>query len=129
MAREPHPKQMAFIQKMEAWCAETGTRYPVLCRTAGVNDMVKYNVRNGTRVNDGVLQKLADVIDANPGGIETPHRKAVTTARLSEAEIEARARAVQREREQRAMAHLRAERPGFNGRRAGSMRPIWEQVA
>ncbi|MFN3474064.1 MAG: hypothetical protein ACK4ZW_08470 [Blastomonas sp.] len=129
MRREPDPVQMAFIEKMNAWLTATGTNFTCLCRAADVNTSIRFYVQNGTVVNPEFLRSIQAAMDANPGGIARPSRKATAGTSIGDSEVQARADEVARRRDQRARDLLAQELPGFNGKRAGSMRPVWEQVA
>lgn len=138
----PNEKARQFFDELDAWLRETGTNFKCLAGAAGVGVGAKCSViRHGCAMRVAVADKLIAAKNANPNGI-TPPKRAKPTGRpvravidpptavfINEADLERRREEVRREREQRAMWHLQAERPGINGKRAGSMRPVWEMPA
>ena len=138
----PNDKARDFFNDLDRWLKDTGTNFKCLAEAAGVSVGVKGSVvRHGCSMRIEAADKLIAAKNAHPNGIRPPKRakptgrpvKAVidppTAVFINEADLERRREEVRREREQRAMWHLQSERPGINGKRAGSMRPVWEMPA
>ncbi|WP_444611377.1 hypothetical protein [Blastomonas fulva] len=132
----------AFFADLDEWLAKTGTHFKCLAAAAGTTTNAKGSViRHSCSMRIAVADKLIAAKNANPNGIAPPPKKASTGRPIapvadyrnddpvSDCELQRRRDEVRREREQRAIRHLSAEKPGLNGKRAFSMRPVWEMPA
>jgi enamine deaminase RidA (YjgF/YER057c/UK114 family) len=128
MTTQTDPDQIAFIERMDAWLAATGTNFTCLCRAAGVHTSLRFFARHGIAIKADLITKVNAAMAAHPDGITPPQRKADSAKRIPESDLQARRDAVRREREQRVRELLAKEKPGLNGKRR-SMRPIWEMTA
>lgn len=128
MTTHTDPDQMAFIERMDAWLAATGTNFTCLCRVAGVHTSLRFFARNGIPIKADLIAKVTATMAAHPSGIAAPQRKADSAKGIPENDLQARRDAVRQEREQRVRELLAKEKPGLNGKRR-SMRPIWEMTA
>lgn len=143
-----HGEGVEFFANVDEYLQRTNTYFVSLAGAANVPVHSRSNViRGGCGLSKDVALALIKAIEANPDGIPyarptsagepSRKRKRVVKAVIdpasavftSEAEIEQRREQVRLERERRAMLHLQSERPGINGKRAGSMRPVWEMPA
>ncbi|WP_066120274.1 hypothetical protein [Blastomonas sp. CCH2-A2] len=144
----PHAEGCEFFAEVDKWLKRTKTYFISLADTAGVPLHCRSNViRGGCGLSKETALTLIKTMEAHPNGIPYTRptkagepsrpRKRVVKAVIdpasavftSEAEIQERREQIRREREQRALWHLQAEKPGINGKRAGSMRPVWEMPA
>lgn len=123
MTNQTDPDQMAFIERMDAWLAATGTNFTCLCRVAGVHTSLRFFARHGIAIKAELIAKVNATMAAHPSGIAPPQRKADSAKGIPESDLQARRDAVRQEREL-----LEKEKPGLNGQRR-SMRPIWEMRA
>ena len=132
----------AFFAELDEWLKSTGTQFKCLAAAAGTTTNAKGSViRHRCSMRVEVANKLIAAKNANPNGIKPPERRkpvgraaqAVVDPRTADVtdmdDIADRREQVRREREQRALWHLSGEKPGLNGKRAFSMRPVWEQPA
>lgn len=132
-----------FFAEVDRYLQRTRTYFVSLCEKAEVPVHCRSNVvRGGNGLAKETALILIKTIEAHPDGVpyvrptsagkpSKPKRvaDAVPKNLLSEEELRRRRDEVSQQREARAMAHLQSEKPGFNGKRAFSMRPVWEQPA
>lgn len=79
-------------------------------------------LREAKRLSANTAAQYRRAMEKHPEGMGSTPVNGSANDNLGESEI-------QRKREQRALWHLQAEKPGINGKRAGSMRPVWEMPA
>lgn len=139
----PNDKARAFFADLDDWLRATGTHYKCLAAAAGTTTNANGSViRHGCSMRIDVADKLIAAKNAHPNGIAPPEKKnptgrpigvrvidPPTAETINMSELEVRRQQVIDERNRRAMAHLAQEKPGFNGKRVGSMRPVWEMIA
>jgi hypothetical protein len=86
-------------------------------------------LREAKRLSANTAAQYRRAMEKHPEGMGSTPVNGSANDNLGEGEIQRRRDEVRREREQRALSHLQAEKAGINGKRAGSMRPVWEMLA